>query len=306
MNPLNWNGTFFLITYVPFLVATYIAARIWRWTLNVPFEAPSLAELRGLGPYEVAVLEDPDSAITAAVGALVHEGGLNFEEGTLSTGKKPRGSAEPLERAIYAAVAEGVTKPGDLRYAGLEEIQRLEEVLRGKGLLMEREQAARYKKMPRLLFMGALAAGAAKVVVGMMRDKPVVFLVLILLVGGLVGWVSLSGVPRRTRRGDEALRRLREEHEALRMSASSEGAQPTMSGANVAMAVALFGTGMLAYTGVDGLRSYLLPPGSGGGGGVGCGGDYDSSYDSSSCGGDSGGGDSGCGGGGCGGCGGGD
>ncbi|HYO70152.1 MAG TPA: TIGR04222 domain-containing membrane protein, partial [Archangium sp.] len=103
--------------------------------------------------------------------------------------------------------------------------------------------------------------------------------------------------PRRTLRGDTALAQLRRDNEALRTTAKADGAWGAMNSGSVAMAVALFGTGLLATSGLGDLRDYLVPPGSAGG---------DVSFGDSG-GGDSGGGDGGssCGGGGCGGCGGG-
>jgi uncharacterized protein (TIGR04222 family) len=247
------------------------------------------------------VLDGPGSAVAAALGALTHEGRLGFEGGQLSVAGELPADAHPLERTLHGAVAARVTKLEELRRAAQEEIQRLEEGLRGQGLLMEREQSARYK-LPRLLFVAALVPGVAKLVVGVTRDRPVLFLVLVLLGAGFVGWRSLARAPRRTRRGDKALKLLREEHESLLMTASSGGTLPAMSGSLMALGVGLYGLDMLEHTGVEGLRGYVAPVGNGGGD-AGCGGgDSDCGGGDSSCGGDSGGGD----GGGCGGCGGGD
>ncbi len=96
----------------------------------------------------------------------------------------------------------------------------------------------------------------------------------------------------------------------LRTTTSSEGSLPTLSGAEVALAVALFGTSALAATQMTPLRTYLQQPTTTGADGAeaswslnssGSDTDYGSSASSSS--GDGGGGDSG--GSSCGGCGGG-
>ncbi len=112
---------------------------------------------------------------------------------------------------------------------------------------------------------------------------------------------SAPGSPRRTRRGDKALAKLRADNAALRTTAKADGAWGTMSSPSVAMAVALFGTGMLAASGMGDLRAYLVPPGRGDGT-VDYGGGVDGGGGDSGGGGDGG---SSCGGGGCGGCGGG-
>jgi uncharacterized membrane protein YgcG len=140
--------------------------------------------------------------------------------------------------------------------------------------------------------------GVLKLGVGLWRDRPVGFLLMVLLFASMIGYGMLGSQPRRTRKGDKALAKLRADNAALRTTAKADGAWGTMSSGSVAMAVALFGTGLLAASGMGDLRTYLMPPGSGGGADVDVGGDSGS---------DSGGGDGGssCGGGGCGGCGGG-
>jgi hypothetical protein len=165
-----------------------------------------------------------------------------------------------------------------------------------------------------------LAPGLAKLLVGLARDRPVAILFIVLLLGA-GAWLSLLKVKQgRTPAGDRTLELLRQEHAALRTTLSSEGSAPTLSGAEVALAVALFGTTALATPQLAPLRQRLQPMTSPSSGSSSSGGVDDIGTDVSSCGGgdsggsdssgsDSGGGDSGggssCGGGGCGGCGGG-
>jgi len=301
MNPLDWTGPQFLMAYAVFLVAMCLAGLLWQHLLNQPSGTPEPHEL-DLGAYEVAVLDDGDTAVKAAVLALVHGKSLNYEEGTLSVATALPAKAAPLERVIHAAVSVGEGEFHQLREAARRELKQLEESLRRRGFLLTPEQSARVHNLPRVLFGVALGLGVLKLFVGLDRDKPVLFLVMELLVGGGLGMLVLGSARRRTPRGTKALELLRARHEPLRTTASTGGTGQTLSAGNLVLAASLFGLGTLALMDVHPLRSYLMPEngmGSGGGGGSsgsGC-------STSSSC---SGGGSSCGGGGGCGGCGGGD
>lgn len=300
MNPLDWSGEQFLSAYIPFVVLMLLMAKAWQHTLNHPAEEPRGDELR-LDPYQVAVLDRREGGVRAAVAALVHAGALRLEDGVLKAVGGPPASAVPFERAVHAAVAAPVGEVSVLQEAVDRELDGLEEGLRRRGMLMNEEVAARYKQYPMFLYFGAmLGLGLAKLTVGLSRGRPVVFLVMLLLLATVLGFWVLGGKPRRTRRGDKALAKLRADNAALRTTAKADGAWGAMSSGSVALSVALFGTGMLAASGMGDLRDYLVPPGSGMG-------SVDSDFSSDSGGSDSGGGDGGssCGGGGCGGCGGG-
>jgi uncharacterized protein (TIGR04222 family) len=120
--------------------------------------------------------------------------------------------------------------------------------------------------------------GAIKVDVGLSRDKPVGFLTLLLILTAILALVRFLAVDRRTRGGIEVLADARARSDRLRRAPT-----PTETG----MAVALFGTMVLAGSDMDGFHT-MRSASSGGDGGS-------SSSD---------GGGGGCGGGGCGGCGG--
>ncbi|HZI04624.1 MAG TPA: TIGR04222 domain-containing membrane protein, partial [Archangium sp.] len=291
MNPLDWNGEQFLSAYVPFVVVLLLTAKVWQSTLNQPSEEPLSTELR-MDPYQVAVLQHREGGVRAAVAALVHAGALRLEDGVLKAVGTPPANAVPFERAVYDAVAGPVADVKVLNEAVDRELDGLEAGLRRRGFLMNPEVAERYGKYPKVLYFGAaLGLGVLKLGVGLSRGRPVGFLVMLLFIATLFGFWILGGEPRRTRKGDQALAKLREGNEALRTTAKADGAWGTMSSGSVAMAVALFGTGLLVASGMGDLRTYLMPPGSGGGADSGFGGDS---------GGDSGGGDGGssCGGGG--------
>ncbi|EPX59262.1 hypothetical protein D187_003166 [Cystobacter fuscus DSM 2262] len=291
MDPLDWNGQQFLTLYGPFLLLSFVGAVFWKKWLNQPGDAPTAVQL-DMDPYQVAALEGEATTVMTAVVALVHGGALRLEEEAFSVVTAPPTGASGIERAVHAAVAAGYNSLEALREAARTEFSRLEESLRTRGFLRTPEQDTGYTQYPLWFFGAVLSIGAMKAMMGMLRQKPVELLVLLLLLGAC-GLLFLGRDHRLTGRGQKALAMLREMHEPLRLTASSEGSAETMRPRDVALAMGLFGMGALSFLDVHPLRDYLLPPAASGGGG-GSGGDGGSSCGgSSSCGG------------GCGGCGGG-
>lgn len=303
MNPLEWSGPQFLMLYMPLLVVTLVAAYVWRSARlgSASVDPVDVQQLRR-DPYLVAVLRSRTAAVEAALAALVQAGCLRVEGGRLAVaGPLPEGAA-PLERSAYEAVQAGSTRPSTLESVLTPRLESLERELQGQGLLLSAEESAAINRPPLLLVGAVLALGAAKVAVGVVRDRPVAFLVVLLVVCGVFA-LGLRGAHRLSRRGELALRRLQEELRPLRTSLAAGGASSLLGGTDMALAVGLFGAGALAVGGFDELRTLLDPPSSSGSSSFDSGG---SSSDSSSSSSDSGGdGGSSCGGGGCGGCGGG-
>ena len=107
MNPLDWTGPQFVMAYAVFLVAMCLAGLLWQHLLNQPSGTPEAHEL-DLGAYEVAVLDDADTAVKAAVLALVHGKSLNYEEGTLSAARGVAAAVEEEAAAEAAGVVAGI------------------------------------------------------------------------------------------------------------------------------------------------------------------------------------------------------
>jgi uncharacterized protein (TIGR04222 family) len=138
---------------------------------------------------------------------------------------------------------------------------------------------------PLLVALIAPVLGAIKIAVGIMRDKPVGWLVLFCILAAIVAVRRFGQRPQRSRRGETVLARLRQEHAGVQQGWADGGGRSYP----VALAIALFGLGVLASSALAQLADGLQPSSSSDGGG----------------GGGDGGGDGGGGcGGGCGGCGG--
>lgn len=128
------------------------------------------------------------------------------------------------------------------------------------------------------LLAGMLLLGGAKIAVGVMRGKPVEFLLVEVIVVGVV-LAFMMARPRRSLAGEKFLKKLEREHPTLKNG--------NFTGPEAGLAVALFGIAGCKMAELEGLHHAVRSATSADGG---CGG---------------GGGDGGgCGGGGCGGCGG--
>lgn len=181
----------------------------------------------------------------------------------------------------------------EIRLALKPHVRPLVQRLTGAGLLVDAQEGARIRFLAISPYLLLFAFGAAKWILGAARDRPVGYLTLLLMLTvafAILRWLSID---RRTRAAHEEIEAARHRSSRLAMAPTSP---------EISMAVALFGTEVLAGSGWADFHKLRNPGqagsacGSGcwaGGGGWGGGG-----------GGDGGSGGGGCGGGGCGGCGG--
>ncbi|QRN95297.1 TIGR04222 domain-containing membrane protein [Archangium violaceum] len=284
MNPFDLPGPEFLAFYAVLAISAGLGAWWLRKYMLGP-DGPVDARITDLHPYEVSFLSGGmERAVEAAVANLVRQEYLQVlpEKRELTIHKKLHAHPHPLEAMIHstangATVEELVKTAQPLR-------ARLEHPLLRLELIPDRAAAGRIALYSCLLMLGVFAVGMTKVVIGMMRDRPVGFLFLMCLF--VLGTALFFGArrPHRNQRGDIALEKLTRRNEALRTSVCANAS--VLAGSDVALAVGLFGVTALTGTQFDDLQRALMPaPSSGGDGGS----------SGSSCGG-------GCGGGGCGGC----
>lgn len=296
MNPLDLPGPAFLALYAAVLGTAVVAALFLRWSLRGPGGEPP-PEALALDPYEIAFLAGgAPFALNAAFASLCQRGVLAPDPSrrhlTVQADLEP--DAFPAERAAFRLVREAPERTiAQLRAAsppppGIADLgARLE--ARELWMTPQRFAAARFR--PPLVVGAAVLLGVAKIIIGILRERPVVFLVALCLVGLVVTLCLLGTLGQRTRRGDRVLELLRLRNAALRAAAARGAA--TLAPRDLVFALGLFGFGVLYHGPLAPVALALQPPGSsagGGGGGDGGGG----------CGGGGGGG-----GGGCGGCGGG-
>jgi hypothetical protein len=93
--------------------------------------------------------------------------------------------------------------------------------------------------MPLLLVV--VAFGIPRLLMGLSHERPVAYLVITLIIGGIAGLlIAAAGSLRTTRRGDALLQRLTRQHDQLRSGTGMGSAELA------ALGVALFGTSALA------------------------------------------------------------
>lgn len=280
LNPLDFSGPEFLLGYVIALVVVLIAASLLRGRLrNIGPAKPGNA----LDTWSIAYLSGGTARVVdAGVAALLADGKAqwNQREKRLSVARPREIDEFPLDEiARYSAAGAKVdTLPAKIEPA----LQRLREPLLRRGLLLSDEQRARIGRLTALplLLLGGL--GVAKFIVGILRDRPVFLLGLLIVLTAFLAWRRWVNTPESSSAGDELLRGLNLKH-AHASRAPRDG--------DIGLAVALAGTTVLAGTAYAAFHDYRQPPSS----------SSSSSSDSSSSG-DSGGSCSS----GCGGCGGGD
>jgi len=285
-NPLNFRGPDFLNFYI--ITSTFVlsSAVLLRMLLRGPNDLP--AGLKPLDLYEAAYLfGGPAIAIRAAVAKLASEGELlvNRGRGTVTRVGDRTHAKHSFEIAVFTALRIP-TSFQTLAACVRPQVSRIEGRLRDQKLVLDTYRSASIRAIAAMIVLTLPVLGVTKICVGISRNRPVGFLVVLTFIATLLGMAVCALPIRRTFRGERVLRAIRREHSHARFVRKS--APPDMVG----LAVALFG--MTALSDEHPLRHMdRLPPTERSSWGSGC--------SSSSC----GGGGSSCGGGGgsgCGGC----
>jgi uncharacterized protein (TIGR04222 family) len=242
MDTWGISGPRFLLLYVALLAVTVVGVVLARRRV---LAAPDGAAVPArLDRYEAAHLNGGcQLAATTAVSVLLREGHLASPPRRgrwrrLAARTAPGAEAHPVEWAVYRLVADHPELPrwalgGQLCDAPA--MSAVVERLRRGGLALNREQKTRYRATG-LWFLPLLVLGVARVVAGTANGRPVGFLVVLLVVTVVLAVALCLRVPCATELGRRTLERLRAE--AGRPAA---GASPS----ELAMATALFGTGVL-------------------------------------------------------------
>ncbi len=301
MNPLNWPGPAFLALYIPLLCLSLVAGIALRQWLRQPGAPPGMSPPSAT-PYEAALLRGPQALIEAAMAALTHQGLVRVEDGRLVASGKVPFSAPLIERMVHAAVETGALHPSTLVDKVRPAVEQLRDPLVARGWLLEEARSQQVRWLPLLPSVAVQALGLAKLMVGLSRDRPVFWLVLLFVFWGVTALISFFFNTWRSHLGDEALRLLRMEHQLNGLSATGPMSASSLSSMDVALVAGLFGLSAVGFDEFTELRRQMAAHGYSGGASGGGGGD---SGGASSCGGGDGGGGDGGGGGGCGGCGGG-
>lgn len=271
LGPFDMTGGPFLILYGGLLMASVIAGFIIpRWLRpegrrGAVTDADDLAYLAG-GPARMA-----ESMVTG----LISEGSLVIER------KKFRIHAPARHLRSGEAAIMRLSSPAPwaaITGAAHSHARITERRLIERGLLIDQATAMQLRLLQSAHYAPLFAFGVAKWQIGILRDRPVGHLTLLLLITAIFMLIRFATVDRRTRAGMAALAQARAGLDRLRRA--------PLAG-ETALAVAIFGTAALAGTPWSAFHRQRAAAASDG-------------WSVSSDGGSDGGG---CGGGGCGGCG---
>jgi uncharacterized protein (TIGR04222 family) len=288
---LDLGGPEFLAAYVPILIGALIVGAFVRRLASPRLDSGK--PMPALSSIEAAYLAGgPRQALAALVTSVAQRKLITFDEKTRSVslvaGAGP--PEDPFERQLVGLIGQRSPTLTNIESRADELFGQLRDRLKNLGLLVPDER----HRIPQVLIVavvgGALALGAAKLVVGLSRGRPVGIL-LILLVGGVVAMVKLlSDLPERSALGDEVLKRLR--HSSAGLELSTSRSPDRLAPNDLALAVALYGPELITVGSIAVLAQSLRPKPRVAESG------FFSDVSSSSCGSSCG----GCGGGGCGGC----
>ena len=292
MNVFDLRGPEFLLFYGILSVFVLALTVLLRRALDGESAPMQPAQIVS-DPYLVAQLRGgSDETLRVALLSLLDRDLLEYDNGTVRTKKdvEPGHARRPIEQQILGLYRHG----GDLSLlaGAAPACDAYDDELRRLKLIPDDAIRARRTVLFVVMLLILGGVGLTKIAIGIQRDRPVLFLVLMTAAAVLLLWGSTHS--RRTRHGQELLSNVRTLFEGLRSRADTiRGGGAT---SELALVAAVFGIAAVPETAFP-YRKALFPHAATSSSGSSCG------SSSSSCGSSSCGGGGGCGGGGCGGCG---
>jgi len=249
-SPLDWRGRDFLLFYVIALIAAGIWCNRRANRALDRFDRRMKEPL--VDPFEIAFLAaGAGRVIQLAITRLIHSGLLEWiSNGTkaalVATTKPAPGDLHPAEQVLFKKAKAMGAKGILVREVGktVEPTMRSIEVsLATRGLRPTTEERRGASLGAVLPLLALFAFGVAKVVIGVSREKPVLFLIILLFVTIFVTMIFGAAVKRLTASGEAVLADLRTRNEVERAEVATpdEGGLPLVSNS-----VALYGPSVLA------------------------------------------------------------
>ncbi len=284
-DPFDWPAKPFLALYAGLCIAALIASLVIRARGREAapaqlFPEPDVWELAYLAGGAQRAADAAVAQLLGSEAARWEPSGNRIEPtGTMAVLDPP--ASEAL-RCLKADARTSVALPRIVRA-----MEPLREKLARRHLWLDRDTGRRLAWLSAVPPLAVAAFGAVRIYLAIGRDKPYLFLLIMAVIISLIGIGFALSRPGRTRAGDRYLKDSRQRHSVtLRAPANSQ----------LAMAVALGGTAVLAGTMYAGYHQLRTPVGdsSSHGGSDSSSSDSSSdggSSDSSGCGGCGGGGD---------------
>ncbi|UXI70369.1 TIGR04222 domain-containing membrane protein [Tahibacter amnicola] len=281
LNPLELTGPEFLGLYLVLAIVCAIVSKVLRRNAR---DMRASSSSPNLDAWSVAYLAGgPTRVADAAVAELMSRQQAHWSDQTRTVVVHDARAISEYPLDVVAHELGKGTALHALPAAITPALARIEQSLVQRKLLVPEPQRKRVALLGALPFIALMGLGMAKIAVGISRDRPVGFLIVLVIVTAIAALVLFLNRPWTATAGDAALKQLRQRHAHATRAPRDR---------DVGLAVALAGTAVLAGTAYAAYHDVRAPASS-----------SSSSSDSSS--GCSSSGDSDSGGGGCGGCGGG-
>jgi uncharacterized protein (TIGR04222 family) len=206
-NPLNFNGSEFLVFYFLLSVVVLFVADRLRSYLRLPDgETPIILE-----PYEAAYLAGrKHRVVDTAITSLAQKGHVAIEKtGRILIIQK---SAKELSNPVEQAVVDAITVDGrisSIRRATNQPIETIRERLSQINLLVSPNQSTKAQRYPAVLIAFLFGLGILKISVGISREKPVKYLLIMCFIIAAIGFTFWIIPSHRSRYGDRVLQNLR-------------------------------------------------------------------------------------------------
>ncbi len=297
-NPFELRGPDFLKIYFSVAAIAFVLALVIRW-LAARGGPVAIDETQPLDRYELAYFcGGAGRAINVAVAQLLRQGSLVSASNNpprYRQGEANLDNIHDFEKQIVSERWWRVTGCSlrDIHRTAKPRLQAIHARLQERGLLLSNTAWWTGQILPLLVMASVVAFGLIKIGIGIERHRPVGILVAGSIAVTILTLVAFARPVFRTRQGQEYLAKLNHQYESLHQAARR--APDALPDEQLALALGLWGCGLMLGThyqpltreGYAGGYSGGCGTTSGGGGGNGCGG--------GGCGG------GGCGGGGCGG-----
>jgi uncharacterized protein (TIGR04222 family) len=248
-NPLDMTGPDFLGFYLWLNCIVIGAALVLRRMLQ-PSDQSSLLT-PSLNAYEAAYLAGgSDRVVQVAVTQLAAEEYIALDGRSIALKETLPSDANPIDQAIVSEIA----KKGNVRSIGsrIKSVtQPLRDRLLKENLLIAPAQAFKVQLYPTLLIGASLLLGLVRLMIGISKQRPVGFLIMLCLIVGFIGLCFAFQKAERSPQGNRVLDRLRK-------NVSPTSTDLPMS--ELAMSVALLGTVGLANTAYADWHRYFVPP----------------------------------------------
>ena len=260
-NPFDLTGGPFLQLYGALCVVTFILGLVIPRWLRPEGQAMPLKD-RDMLAY---LAGGKNRLAETVVAGLMSRGALALEPPWFKIRLQGQGTST-AESGVLAI--DRPARWSEVVKAATVDAETIEQKLVDRELLIARSETWQIRLLQTLPYLLLFAFGAIKWEVGRMRDKPVGFLTVLLVVTAIFAFVRFVALDRRTRGGQAVLVDAKVQGERLNRAPANE---------ETALAVALFGTAVLASSGMaDFHRLRTSSSGDSGsssdGGGSGCGG----------------------------------